>query len=537
MAGRTLNSPEDSKVPACPEIAAGDFEAVIVDLDGVVTDTAGLHAAAWKQVFDAYLERREGPAFRPFEIDEDYRATVDGKPRYEGVRGFLRSRGIDLPDGAPDDSPDAETVCGLGNAKQRLFRRVLGRAGAPVYESSVNLLQRLKAEGIALAVVSSSRNCRAILEAAGIRALFDTLIDGIVAAERDLRGKPEPDTFLAAAELLDCPPARAVVIEDALAGVAAGRRGGFGLVVGVDRTAHRTAHGDAHGDDLRQAGADLVVADLAELAVRPLPSALTDWREIADRIADQRPVVFLDYDGTLTPIVDRPELALMDDEARATVRALSDRLPVAVVSGRDATDVRALVGLAEIVYCGSHGFEIIGPDGLERRYATGFAFLPAIDAAEQALRAALAGIDGLLIERKRFSVAVHYRLVAESNVAAVFEAVGTARAAQPELRQMAGKKVLELRPDLDWDKGRAIFWLLETMGLDLAAVAPIYFGDDLTDEDAFRALRDHGTGIGIVVCERPRRTAAHYRLADPGDVLKFLRKLAQLDGHFGEPRR
>ncbi len=521
-----MNSRKDGSVPARPEIAAGDFEVVIVDLDGVVTDTASLHAAAWKELFDGYLERREGVDFRPFDIDADYRATIDGKPRYVGVRGFLRSRGIELADGAPDDPPDAETVCGLGNAKQRLFRRILERAGARVHRSSVKLLQRLKAEGIALAVVSSSRNCRAILDVAGIGALFDASIDGVVAAERDLRGKPEPDTFLAAAELLDCPPARAVVIEDALVGVEAARRGGFGLVIGVDRTAHGTAHGDA----LRQAGAELVVADLAELVVRPLPSALSDWREIVGRLTAKRPVVFLDYDGTLTPIVDRPELALMDDESRAKVQALADHLPVAVVSGRDAADVRALVGLSNVTYCGSHGFEIIGPDGLERRHAAGIAFLPAIEAAERELRAALADVDGLLVEPKRFSIAVHYRLVAEVNLPAVFEAVDAARAAHPELRKIAGKKVLELRPDLDWDKGRAIFWLLDTLALDPAEVVPIYLGDDLTDEDGFRALRRHGVGIGIVVGERPRRTAAHYRLANPGEVSELLRKLAQLDG-------
>jgi alpha,alpha-trehalase len=236
------------------------YDAVLFDLDGVLTDTARVHAACWKRMFDAFLERsaeRSGEPFRPFDPDGDYRHYVDGKPRYEGVRDFLASRGIELPEGDPADPPGRETLCGLGNRKNELIGEALASEGVEVYQGSVELVRRLRARGLRTAVVSSSKNCAAILAAAGIAELFELRLDGEVAARQDLAGKPAPDTFLRAARLLGVEPARAVVVEDAISGVQAGRAGGFGLVVGVDR------HGDAGA--LRANGADVVVGDLGEL--------------------------------------------------------------------------------------------------------------------------------------------------------------------------------------------------------------------------------------------------------------------------------
>jgi beta-phosphoglucomutase family hydrolase len=255
---RTTGSPE----VMAAEINLGAMEAVIFDLDGVVTRTAEVHAEAWKQLFAEYLAaraRRLGEPFKPFDRGSDYRRFVDGKPRYEGVASFLGSRGIELPFGSPDDTEERETVCGLGNRKNRYFLDALARKGADPYPTTLALIARLRRRGMRIAIVSSSRNCGAVLEAGGIGDLFDAKVDGIDAAELGLAGKPDPTVFVAAARRLGVDPLHAAVIEDAIAGVEAGRRGGFGLVVGVDR-------GAAQSEALAAAGADVVVGDLGELA-------------------------------------------------------------------------------------------------------------------------------------------------------------------------------------------------------------------------------------------------------------------------------
>ncbi len=235
------------------------FDAVLFDLDGVLTATAKVHATCWKRAFDGFLERRAGGAgesFEPF-TDTDYEQYVDGKPRYEGVRSFLASRGIELPDGDPGEPASDETICGVGNRKNELIQEVLESEGVEVFEGSVALVRRLRADGIKTAVVSSSRNCPAVLAAAGITELFDLRMDGNEAARLKLAGKPAPDTFLSAAKQLGVEAARAVVVEDAISGVQAGRAGDFGLVIGVARYADAAA--------LRENGADVVVNDLGEL--------------------------------------------------------------------------------------------------------------------------------------------------------------------------------------------------------------------------------------------------------------------------------
>lgn len=234
--------------------------ACLFDLDGVLTQTARVHNAAWEEMFNAYLRDRAtrmGEPFVPFDPDRDYRQYVDGRPRADGVRTFLASRGIALPEGAPDDPPEAETVHGLGNRKNVLLLRVLKEQGVQVYEGSVAYLRAARDAGLRRAVVSASANCRDVVAAAGIADLLEVTVDGVVAAREGLRGKPHPDTFLAGARLLGVPPERAAVFEDALAGVQAGRDGGFGYVVGVDRVGHAAA--------LRENGAHVVVDDLAEL--------------------------------------------------------------------------------------------------------------------------------------------------------------------------------------------------------------------------------------------------------------------------------
>jgi beta-phosphoglucomutase family hydrolase len=234
--------------------------ACLFDLDGVLTQTAKVHAAAWKEMFDAFLRERAakaGEPFRPFDPVADYDEYVDGKPRYDGVRSFLAARSIELPEGEESDPPGVETVTGLGNRKNELVLHMIREQGVEAYEGSVRYVRAARDAGLHRAVVSSSSNCRELLAAAGIEDLFEERIDGLVAERDHLKGKPAPDTFLAGARALGVAPRQAAVFEDALAGVAAGRAGGFACVVGVDRV--------GQADELREHGADLVVSDLAEL--------------------------------------------------------------------------------------------------------------------------------------------------------------------------------------------------------------------------------------------------------------------------------
>jgi len=236
------------------------YDAVLFDLDGVITNTANMHAACWKQMFDEYLQNRAaetGEQFCPFELATDYRFYVDGKPRFDGVRDFLTSRGIRLPEGSPDDPSQAETVCGLGNRKNELVNEVIEEVGVKPYEGTVKLIHQFRDQGFKIAVVTSSQNCEAVLKAAKLDAFFDVRVDGNTIHAQHLAGKPAPDTFLTAAQALGVDPTRAVVVEDAISGVEAGCNGNFGLVIGVARR--------GNAEELRHHGAHLVVNDLGEL--------------------------------------------------------------------------------------------------------------------------------------------------------------------------------------------------------------------------------------------------------------------------------
>jgi len=505
---------------------APKLAAVLFDMDGVITDTAEAHLAAWKQLFDAYLQGRDRDA-EPFS-EADYRAYVDGKPRYDGVRSFLAARDIELPFGDPGDNSETETVCGLGNRKNRHFRKWLSQNRIETFPGSRALLDELEAAGIRAAVFSSSKNAADVLKSAGVLDRFEAKVDGQDMAEADLPGKPDPAIMRRACDQLGAPPERTAIIEDAISGVEAGAAGGFAQVVGVDR--------DGDGAALRQAGADLVVSDLAELGVgegprlvaRRLQSTPLVWESrdaLRARISGKRVAVFLDYDGTLTPIVDDPAAAILGDSMRGALSGLAAKVPVAIVSGRDLKDVQGFVQDDSLYYAGSHGFDLAGPDGWREVIDKGEKFLPTLKAAAESFEKRLASIDGARVERKRFSLAVHFRQVAEDKEAAVAQAVEETIAEHADLRASGGKKVFDIKPRVDWHKGRAVLSLLTTLDLDGDDVLPIYVGDDTTDEDAFRSLSDRG--LGIVVRDGPdRRTAARFALEHTGDVERFLRWLA-----------
>jgi len=245
------------------------YDAVLFDLDGVITDTASLHASCWKQMFDDYLQDRanqRNEPFKPFDLATDYLLFVDGKQRFDGVRDFLKSRGIVLTEGSVDDQPAAETVGGLGNRKNDLVNASIEEKGVTAYEGSVKLIRQLRQQGFKIAIVTSSQNCTAVLKAAKLEGIFEVQVDGRMIHAQRLAGKPAPDTFLRAAKLLGAEANRTVVIEDAISGVQAGRAGNFGLVIGVARK--------RNDEELRNNGADVVINDLAELLDAPAPEAV-----------------------------------------------------------------------------------------------------------------------------------------------------------------------------------------------------------------------------------------------------------------------
>ncbi len=502
-------------------ISRAKYRACIFDLDGVVTTTARLHAVAWKEVFDDFLQSRSrDTGFTPFDIERDYYHYVDGLPRYDGVKNFLDSRGIHLPYGSPGDSPDTETICGLGNRKNQLFNQFLQSMGVDVFDSSVDLIFQVRSRGFRTAVVSSSKNCQTVLDSANIGYLFDTEVDGIDIEHHDLKGKPEPDSFWEAARMLDVDPSECVLFEDALSGVRAGKKGGFGLVVGIDR------RGDAK-QQFQEAGADLVVNDLSELSLDDymtnLPDGLEYFEEIRQRFEDRRVAVFLDYDGTLTPIVSRPEQAVLPQQMRSTLQNLTTKCTVAIISGRGLTDARRLVDVEGLYFAGSHGFEIEGPQGLHMEVQEAAESIPLLDRAETELQSGLESIPGAQVERKKYSLAVHYRNVDPERESEVEQIVDRLLQQVGGLRKGHGKKVFELRPDIDWDKGEAVLWLLRKLELDQYGVVPIYIGDDITDEDAFRAFARRG--ITLVVGKEQRLTSAKYRLESVEEVQEFLDRL------------
>ena len=522
------------------EINPDDFDGFIFNMDGVITDTADIHADAWKQMFDGFLKqhaRDNGEDYRPFDVESDYREYIDGKARYDGVRAFLNSRRINLAYGNPEDNPDAETVCGLGNRKNGYFLDLLKKRTVKTFKSSIELINELKKNGILVAVISASRNVEEVLQATGIEDLFDAKVDGVDMDNLQFKGKPDPAIFQEAARRLSVKSEKAAIVDDSLAGVEAGHLGRFKLVIGVDRS--------DYSEELKARGADVVIQDLSELVLRKssrdrseqypiidnLPSALEKKDAIFFQLREKTAVIFLDYDGTLTPIVETPEKAILTRKHRKELEHLAMHYTVAVISGRDLNDVQKMVGIGNLAYAGSHGFDISGPGGSYRNQEIGMPYLDALDNAEKELKEKTADISGSRIERKKFAIAVHYRQVQENDVDTVIKRFDEVSDHYSDLKKSTGKKVIELRPNVDWDKGKALTYMMDILFTDSTRIIPFYIGDDITDEDAFEAIKDNG--ISIVVGNGTRSTAAKYRLNDPEEVFFFLQELvgnAEMDG-------
>ena len=532
------------------------FQSVIFDLDGVVTKTAKVHAHAWKKTFDEYLglrEKRDKEPFNEFTYQYDYLNYVDGKPRYQGVNNFLESRGIHLPFGDPSDSTDKETICGIGNKKNKLFNELLQKEGAEVFESTIRLIKSLKENGIKIGVASSSKNCLPILKSVKLEHLFETRVDGVVSAELNLKGKPEGDIFVTAAKNLGTLPENSVVVEDASSGVEAGRNGGFGLVLGVARENNKS--------ELAKYGADIVVPDLAEIDIQIInnwfskkpkpffqcfetlkhaPAILPEEQLQGKDIfinphyertgksvlhTDKKMVFFLDYDGTLTPIVDSPELAIITDDMKQTVEQLAKIHTVAIVSGRMREDVQNLVGIPGLFYAGSHGFDIKGPGGFTMIHPVAEKTIPLVSEIIEQLKDKFQHIDGALVEEKKFSVAAHYRKVKkQKDLKFVEETVNSIIQKYDELRLLKGKKVYEILPNIDWDKGKAIRWIMNALEIPWQTTSAFYIGDDTTDEYAFRTIITRGTAI-MVTDEPLNPSTADFQLNSPKEVKKFFEQV------------
>lgn len=394
----------------------------------------------------------------------------------------------------------------------------------PLFGATVDLARKLQGIGMAAAAYSSSPQCQQALKAAGIDDLFEVCVDG-VAGERGTAEKPDPTVLLDSARRLGVRPQRCVVLENSAAGVAAARDGGFALVVGIDRTG-RT-------DQLTRHGADVVLADLDDIAVRTgdkriseLPNALASYGQLIGITSARESMLFLDYDGTLSPIVSDPAAARLVDGAAEALELVAKVCPVAILSGRDLADVRSRVGISGVWYAGSHGFELTAPDGTYHCNEAAAVFVPVLERAAAELSQRLDQIPGVRVEHKRFAVAVHYREVAPDRVAEIVSAAHQI-GVRAGLRVTGGRMLVELRPDLDWDKGTTLAWIRDQIDLS-GSLLPIYIGDDLTDEDAFDAVQFDG--IGIVVGhdeDGDRKTAAHFALKGPDQVREFMQRGSQ----------
>ena len=505
------------------------IDGLIFDLDGVITQTRETHKKAWENMFDSLFENKFPN--QSSMTEEDYLEYIDGKPRYQGVKSFLESRGIELPFGKENDDPGFDTICALGNIKNQLFNEVLQKEGVEVYPDAVEKLRLWRSKGIKTAIVSSSKNCLNILKAAGLEDLFDTRVDGVVSEQLGLKGKPDPDIFVEAAKKLHIREDRSVVFEDSNSGVQAGQKGFFGLVVGVSRF--------KNSEVLKKNGADITINSFDELDL--LSQQIKEEyfspqgkpvfphnKEIFNGLKKQKPIIFLDYDGTLTPIVQRPEDAVISDEMKQTLKKLASIFTVAIVTGRDKEDVENLVGLNKLIYAGSHGYIITGPDGLHMEHPDSEEIIPKLDKIEKEVEEKLeAKTRGTQVDRKRYAIGIHYRNARPEDEKVVHDLVTEILEKHPGHKKGEGKKIVEIKPDADWHKGKAVEWIMDALELaEKKDVTPVFIGDDITDEDAFEVLKD--TGIGILVGGHGQKTHAQYALKNVYQVREFFSRLIDL---------
>lgn len=504
-------------------------EAIIFDLDAVMKNIAEIHKQAWEYTLNPLLLKRNAHSFQP---EYEYDVFLAGKTRFQGLSDFLQYRKIDIPTGKPGDEVNEETRYGLSKQKNKYFLELIKQEEESIYPDIERQIKKWKKAGMKIVITSSSKNTRDMLRASGLYRYFDMVVDGIIASTLGLRSKPHPDILMEAGRQSSINPENTAVIDVTLSGVRAANDGDFGIVIGINRRGKRKL--------LLDNGADLVVSSLDDVHIyrsqaeepqvyQSLPSALKEGEDLFDSIKNHQPAIFFDYDGTLSPIVDHPEDAIISDEMRQKLEELSRHTKVAIVSGRDMEDVKKLVNLEGIIYAGSHGFRIQGPGNLEMEHDESQAIISLLDGAENEINEQIRGMKGVMIERKTYAIAVHYRNIEdESKVDQLKENLEQYVNKNNNLKLGYGKKILELKPNIDWHKGKAVFWLLEALDLNQKEVLPLYLGDDITDEDAFKALADKG--IGVLVGRHDEPTAAKYYLRNVYQVRQFIEKLIEVLG-------
>jgi trehalose-phosphatase len=507
------------------EEPASNMKAVVIDLGGVLVHTALIHINAWEQVFTEYFpDKGEGPLFS----ENDYYTYFAGKPRYGRLQIFLNSKNINLPFGNEKDLPGDQTICSLENKKAKLFTRLINEGKLQVYEKAVEKIKYWKAKGLKTAVVSSDEKFKKALNLAEISNLFDVKIDSASSRKMGLKEKPEADLYVEAAKELDLPPESCVLFDDSVAGLQAGSKANYGLVVGVNRTNNRK--------ELSENGADMVIdtfqdfdlfdnAEIDDWFIQSIPPFASEYSKIGKAVYKKIPVVFLDYDGTLTPIVQQPEDAILSKEMQDVLRECAAKFKVAAVSGRDMDDLRSKINIDNLIYAGSHGFRISGPGGLYMEHEKSAELLPKLDRMEEKLNTVFSNTtEGVRVERKRFAIAVHYRNAGAEDIPYIKQKVYETNSGRTGFKVGEGKMILEIKPDINWHKGKAVLWILEKLNLaDTSRYIPIYIGDDVTDEDAYEVLKNRG--MGIQVGPGAKNTAAHFRLKNVYQVRLLLKEL------------
>ena len=507
--------------------AENSLKAVIFDIDSIL-DTAWVHQTAWKTTIDEFLQT--GYNDQPVMTEDEYDRFFVRKPRYERIKNLLESRQITLSYGGDEDSPGQKSIGALENQKAKIFNEILLTAEVKLIDKVIRRITEWKNSGIKTAVVSLDENFRNVSCTEEIRRLFDIMIDATTAKKTGLKDKPEADLFMEAVRQLGLAPEQCAVFDSTVGGLRAASKANFGLVAGIP--------GDHNNRELNENGADVVIDEFdafdllndQEVQARfrqPFPRFASEYTKIGEIVQGKTPVIFLDFDGTLTPIVKHPEDAYLSDEMQEIIKACAARLKVAVVSGRDMDDLKKRVMLDNVIYAGSHGFRISGPGGLYREHEKTAEILPLLDDTEQKLEQLFSGrFKGVKIERKRYAIAVHFRNAAKEDIPGIREKVFEFVDNTAGLKTGEGKMIIELKPDIEWHKGKAVKWILEKLGMDdRSSYLPVYIGDDVTDEDAYKELADEGISIQVGPGAEP--SAARFRLRNIYHVRILLKELAQ----------
>lgn len=490
------------------------FEAVIFDLDGVLVDTRLLHFSSWEKVFNEYLITKKTESLFTF---EDYLSHVDGKPRREGISDFLKSRGL------VDEAP---VIDELADKKNKIFHEILDADLPEVFPNTIPAIERLKLYNISVAVVSSSANGRFILEKLNLSHHFSVIIDGHLGKNLNLKGKPAPDYFLEASKRLGLSPDQCCVVEDALAGIKAAKQGNFRMIYGLERI------GESLSLALYNAGSDMVISSLTQIG--SVPNALLCWDKIQWSFNNKDVALFLDFDGTLTDIAATPDSVMFSNTTKKILQLCSQSMKVAIISGRDRLNVKSIVGLDHVFYAGCHGFDISGPGCFHFSVDSIENSLKSLETATLLFESKLSGFSGVIIERKKFGTAVHYRLADQKKHDLIIEDLKTILHSFPDLKAKDGKKVFEIIPNVEWGKASAINKLTEILNIDKSKTILIFIGDDKTDEEAFVELDDSCLKIRIDQSGHAF-TNADYHLKDPFEVMVFLTRILQ--SHAGKLKR